>query len=57
MYREFYFRPKVYARMLTEMLTDRQMFVRCLREGLEFRDYLKERKEEGRKRGREVAAA
>ena len=56
MYREFYFRPKVYARMLAEMLTDRQMLTRRLREGMEFRDYLKERKQEAKKRGREAAA-
>ena len=56
MYREFYFRPKVYARMLAEMLTDRQMMTRRLREGMEFRSYLNERKMEAKKRGREAAA-
>jgi hopanoid biosynthesis associated radical SAM protein HpnJ len=57
MYREFYFRPKVYARMVAEMIQDRQMLVRRLREGMEFFDYLKERKQEVRKRQRETVAA
>ena len=50
MYREFYFRPKIYARMVAEMLTDRQMMVRRLREGGEFFCYLRERKEQVRQR-------
>lgn len=57
MYRRFYFRPKVYARMLAEMLTDRQMLVRRLREGREFFDYLHERKEQSRQRGIEAVTA
>ena len=57
MYREFYFRPKVYARMLKEMLTDRQMLVRRLREGGEFFSYLRERKEQSRQRTREALPA
>ena len=57
MYRAFYFRPKVIARIVAEMLTDRQMMVRRLREGMEFRDYLKERKEQSRQRGREAVTA
>jgi len=57
MYREFYFRPKVYARMLAEMLTDRQMLVRRLREGGEFFSYLRERKEQVRQRTSEGALA
>ncbi len=57
MYRSFYFRPKKIAHIVAEMLTDRQMMVRRLREGGEFFDYLKERKEQARMRGREVAAA
>jgi len=57
MYREFYFRPKVYARMLAEMLTDRQMLVRRLREGGEFFSYLRERKEQVRQRTSEGVLA
>ena len=38
-------------------MTDRQMMVRRLREGAEFRDYLKERKEQSRQRGREAVTA
>jgi hypothetical protein len=36
--------------MLAEMLTDRQMLVRRLREGGEFFSYLRERKEQVRQR-------
>ncbi len=56
MYREFYFRPKVYSRMLKEMLTDKQMFIRRLREGQEFFSYLRERKQGSKNRQGEVAA-
>ena len=35
-YKEFYFRPKPIARMLGEMIQDRKMMQRRLREGLEF---------------------
>jgi len=57
MYRRFYFRPKVYARMVAEMLTDRQMLVRRLREGGEFFSYLRERKEQSRQRKIEALTA
>jgi hopanoid biosynthesis associated radical SAM protein HpnJ len=43
MYRRFYFRPKVILPILKEMMGDRQMLVRRLREGVEFFSYLKER--------------
>lgn len=45
MYRRFYFRWKPIFRIVREMLGDRQMMVRRLREGREFFDYLHERKE------------
>ncbi len=44
MYRQFYFRPKAIIPIVREMLTDRQMMVRRLREGKEFFSYLKERR-------------
>lgn len=44
MYRRFYFRPKAIVPIVREMLSDRQMLVRRLREGREFFDYLKERR-------------
>ncbi len=44
MYRRFYFRPKAILPILGEMLTNRQMLVRRLREGGEFFSYLKERR-------------
>ena len=44
MYRRFYFRPKAILPIVREMLTDRQMLVRRLREGGEFFAYLKERR-------------
>jgi hopanoid biosynthesis associated radical SAM protein HpnJ len=44
MYRRFYFRHKPIFRFLREMVTDRQMLVRRLREGWEFYRYLKERR-------------
>jgi len=44
MYRSFYFRPKTILPIMREMLTDRQMMVRRLREGVEFFSYLKERR-------------
>lgn len=43
MYRQFYFRPKAIIPIVREMLTDRQMMVRRLREGVEFFSYLRER--------------
>ena len=57
MYREFYFRPKVYSRMLKEMLTDKQMFIRRLREGQEFFGYLRERKQGSKDRQRATVSA
>ena len=45
MYRRFYFRWKPIFRIVREMMGDRQMMVRRLREGREFFDYLHERKE------------
>jgi hopanoid biosynthesis associated radical SAM protein HpnJ len=45
MYRKFYFRPRAIAPIVWEMLSDRQMLVRRLREGGEFFAYLKERRE------------
>lgn len=44
MYRRFYFRPRAILPIVREMLTDRQMLVRRLREGGEFFSYLKERR-------------
>ena len=44
MYRRFYFRPKAIIPIVREMLSDRQMLVRRLREGGEFFSYLKERR-------------
>ncbi len=43
LYRQFYFRPQAILPIVGEMLTNRQMFVRRLREGKEFFSYLKER--------------
>ncbi|BAZ17841.1 radical SAM domain-containing protein [Calothrix sp. NIES-4071] len=43
MYRQFYFRPKAIIPIVREMLADRQMMVRRLREGAEFFSYLRER--------------
>ncbi|MGC8666587.1 MAG: hopanoid biosynthesis associated radical SAM protein HpnJ [Chthonomonadales bacterium] len=45
MYKRFYFRLKPILRIVREMAGDRQMLVRRLREGREFFDYLKERKQ------------
>lgn len=45
MYRNFYFRPKPILRMLREMVTDGHLFLRRLREGKEFLEYLHERKQ------------
>lgn len=44
MYRQFYFRPRAIIPIVREMLTDRQMLVRRLREGGEFFAYLKDRR-------------
>jgi hopanoid biosynthesis associated radical SAM protein HpnJ len=44
MYRRFYFRPQAILPIVREMLTDRQIMVRRLREGVEFFSYLKERR-------------
>jgi hopanoid biosynthesis associated radical SAM protein HpnJ len=47
MYRRFYFRMKPLFRMFYEMATDRRVLIRRLREGKEFLQYLKVRKESG----------
>ncbi|MFZ2447082.1 MAG: hopanoid biosynthesis associated radical SAM protein HpnJ [Syntrophobacteraceae bacterium] len=47
MYRRFYFRTKPLLRMLYEMSIDRRVFIRRLREGREFLQYLQVRKESG----------
>ncbi len=44
MYRQFYFRPQAIIPIVKEMLGDRQMLVRRLREGKEFFSYLNSRK-------------
>ncbi|MEB3336487.1 MAG: hopanoid biosynthesis associated radical SAM protein HpnJ [Leptolyngbyaceae bacterium] len=44
MYRQFYFRPQAILPIVREMLGDRQMLVRRLREGKEFFSYLKSRR-------------
>ena len=44
MYRQFYFRPQAILPIVREMLGNRQMLVRRLREGREFFSYLKERR-------------
>lgn len=57
MYREFYFRPKKIAGIVAEMLTERQMFMRRLREGGEFFGYLKERSLQVKQRKQEAVAS
>jgi radical SAM superfamily enzyme YgiQ (UPF0313 family) len=47
MYRRFYFRMKPLLRMLLEMSTGRRVLIRRLREGKEFLQYLRVRKESG----------
>lgn len=54
MYREFYFRPRKIGHIVAEMIQDRQMLVRRVREGTEFFGYLKERRAEVRKRQRQA---
>ena len=54
MYRRFYFRHRPILRFLREMATDRQMLVRRLREGGEFFDYLKERRQIARARHQQL---
>jgi radical SAM superfamily enzyme YgiQ (UPF0313 family) len=44
MYRRFYLRPKAIIPIVREMVTDRQMLTRRLREGREFFAYLRERR-------------
>ncbi len=56
MYRQFYFRPGKIGSIVAEMLGDRQMLVRRLREGGEFFSYLRERKEQVKLRRSEAAA-
>ena len=55
MYRKFYFRPRPIARIVAEMITDKQMMGRRLREGGEFFSYLRERKQQSKERGIEAA--
>jgi len=43
-YKAFYFRPKKIASIVGEMLTSPDMMKRRLREGVEFREFLKDRK-------------
>ncbi len=43
-YKAFYFRPKKIASIVGEMITSPDMMKRRLREGVEFRDFLKDRK-------------
>jgi hypothetical protein len=57
MYREFYFRPKKIARIVSEMVTSRQMMVRRLREGGEFFNYLRARRVQAGERRVEAAAS
>ncbi len=45
LYREFYFRPSKIWEIVKEMLASPQMLVRRLREGLEFKAFLKDRAE------------
>jgi hopanoid biosynthesis associated radical SAM protein HpnJ len=56
MYRKFYFRPRPIARIVAEMITDKQMMGRRLREGGEFFSYLNERKQQAKERKLESAA-
>jgi hypothetical protein len=44
-YREFYFRPGKIASIVGEMIRDRDMMKRRLREGVEFFQFLRERKQ------------
>ncbi len=44
-YRRFYFRPRPILRMVQEMLSDRHLFVRRMREGTEFFSFMTKRKE------------
>jgi len=44
-YKEFYFRPSKIASIVGEMLTSSQMMKRRLREGVEFFQFLRERRE------------
>ena len=46
-YKAFYFRPKKIASIVGEMLTNPDMMKRRLREGVEFREFLKDRKGAG----------
>lgn len=46
MYRRFYFRPKAILPIVREMLSDRDVLVRRLREGGEFFSYLKDRRKQ-----------
>ena len=43
-YRQFYFRPSKIGSIVSEMVRDRDMMKRRLREGVEFFQFLRERK-------------
>ena len=45
-YRRFYFRPKPILRIVKDMLRDRQVFARRMREGKEFFSFMAKRKQE-----------
>jgi hypothetical protein len=45
MYKRFYFRPRKIGSIVAEMLRDWGMMKRRLREGVEFFDFLRRRKE------------
>jgi hypothetical protein len=57
MYREFYFRPKKIGKIVAEMITNRQMMVRRLREGGEFFSYLRARRVQAGERRLEATSA
>jgi hypothetical protein len=44
-YRQFYFRPRKIGAIVNEMVRDRAMMKRRLREGVEFFQFLRERKQ------------
>jgi hopanoid biosynthesis associated radical SAM protein HpnJ len=55
-YKAFYFRPKKIASIVGEMIMSPDMMKRRLREGVEFRDFLKERKVAAQAAGETVSA-
>jgi hopanoid biosynthesis associated radical SAM protein HpnJ len=56
-YRKFYFRPRKMFSLLGGMIGDRQVMKRRLREGKEFFQFLRERKQEEQEAARQRAAA